>query len=147
MTEQLPQQKPVRIRKSSYIATRPQLPPKPKPKPKTEPKPKLKKRYWTLGTILPSRVYSTLSPEARRVYQVLWNRIHVYETIKTWMSDKHLCGLSYTSPDRLEAVISELIEAELLEVTPGSPQSGYRVLPPYAPILTSNKSEIKLIAS
>jgi hypothetical protein len=80
--------------------------------------------------ILPPQHFRGLSPNAKRVYATVWNRLNNYGSDSIWLMDSYLIERTRIRPEQLGPALSELSRAQLLEMLPGKIQSRYKVIDP-----------------
>jgi len=84
--------------------------------------------FFRCAHILPGSVCKKLTPEAKRVFALIWNRINTSTSDYVWCSDTSISHIARVRPEKLQATLDELTAAELIEVTIGLTQNKYRIL-------------------
>jgi DNA replication initiation complex subunit (GINS family) len=79
-------------------------------------------KFLQASEILPREILTTLTPEAQKLYQTVWNRFRDDRKTTLMMFDVDVSNRSRLRPERLVAAQSELVRANLLAMTPGPPQ-------------------------
>ena len=84
--------------------------------------------FFRCANILPGPVCRKLTPEAKRVFALLWNRINSSTADSIWSSDDNIIHIARVRREKLQSTLDELTSAGLLQVTVGLTQNKYRVL-------------------